>query len=126
VRHLTMDEVRAVLDAPNLTMRLGIRDRAMLHLCFACGLRVSELVGLQLEQVSLRRPASIRVRGKGRRERSLPLWKETATDLRAWLAVRGTARVPEVFVSIPAPAPPGVRDWWIAPCRPISFGTVVR
>ena len=94
-----MDEVRAVLDAPNLTMRLGIRDRAMLHLCFACGLRVSELVGLQLEQVSLRRPASIRVRGKGRRERSLPLWKETATDLRAWLAVRGTARVPEVFVN---------------------------
>ena len=35
VRHLTMDEVRAILDAPNLTTRLGIRDRAMLHLCFA-------------------------------------------------------------------------------------------
>ena len=115
----------------------------MLHVCFACGLRVSELVGLQLEQVSLRRPASIRVRGKGRKERSLPLWKETTTDLRAWLAVRGTVRVPEVFVnvegaamtragfdtfsiSIPAPALPDVRDWWVAPCRPISFGTVAR
>ena len=96
MRHLTMDEVRAILDAPNLTTRLGIRDRAMLHLCFACGLCVSELVGLQLEQVSLHRPASIRVRGKGRKERSLPLWKETATDLRAWLAIRGPARVPEV------------------------------
>jgi site-specific recombinase XerD len=95
VRHLTMDEVRAILDAPNLTTRLGIRDRAMLHVCFACGLRVSELVGLQLEQVSLYRPASIRVRGKGRKERSLPLWKETTTDLRAWLAVRGTVRVPD-------------------------------
>ena len=66
VSHLTMDEVRAILDAPNLSTRLGIRDRAMLHVCFACGLRVSELVGLQLEQVSLHRPASIRVRGKGR------------------------------------------------------------
>src|SRR5271169_6634583 len=81
VRHLTMEEVRAILNAPNLTTRLGIRDRAMLHVCFACGLRVSELVGLQLEQVSLHRPANIRVRGKGRKERSLPLWKETTTDL---------------------------------------------
>jgi site-specific recombinase XerD len=44
VRHLTMDEVRAILDAPNLTTRLGIRDRAMLHLCFACGLRVEYIL----------------------------------------------------------------------------------
>jgi len=42
-RHLTTDEVRLILDAPNPTTRFGIRDRAMLHLCFACGLRVSEL-----------------------------------------------------------------------------------
>ena len=99
VRHLTIGEVRAILNAPNLTTRLGIRDRAMLHLCFACGLRVSELVGLPLTQVSLHRTPSIRVLGKGRKERSLPLWKETATDLRAWLAVRGPARVPELFVN---------------------------
>jgi integrase/recombinase XerD len=99
VRHLTMGEVRAILDAPNVTTRLGTRDRAMLHLCFACGLRVSELVGLQLEQVSLHRPPSIRVLGKGRKERTLPLWKETTADLRAWLTVRGPARVPEVFVN---------------------------
>jgi len=77
--------------------RLGIRDRAMLHLCFAGGLRVSELVGLSLAQVSLHRAPSIRVHGKGRKERSLPLWKETATDLRAWLAVREPVRVPELF-----------------------------
>jgi site-specific recombinase XerC len=48
VRHLAISEVRAILDAPDLTTRLGIRDRAMLHLCFACGLRVSELVGLRI------------------------------------------------------------------------------
>ena len=53
VRHLTMGEVRAILDAPDLTTRLGIRDRAMLHLCFAGGLRVSELVGLPLAHASL-------------------------------------------------------------------------
>ena len=99
VQHLTMGEIRALLDAPNVTTRLGIRDRAMLHLCFACGLRVSELVALPLANLSLHRPPSIRVSGKGRRERALPLWKETTADLRAWLAVRGMVRVPELFVN---------------------------
>jgi len=99
-RHLAIDAVRAILDTPDPTTRLGIRDRAMLHLCFACGLRVSELVGLPLAHVSLHRAPSIRVHGKGRKERSLPLWKETATDLRAWLAIRGPARVPELFVNV--------------------------
>jgi integrase/recombinase XerD len=98
-RHLTLDEVRAILDAPDLTTRSGIRDRAMLHLCFACGLRVSELVGLPLANVSLHRPPSISVLGKGRRERCLPLWKETTADLRAWLTVRGDVRVPELFAN---------------------------
>jgi integrase/recombinase XerD len=99
VRYLTMDEVRAILNAPNTTTRLGIRDRAMLHLCFAGGLRVSELVGLPLENMHLERTASIRVLGKGRRERCLPLWKETTADLRAWMAVRGAPPVPELFVN---------------------------
>ena len=43
-----MEEVRAILNAPDLTTRFGLRDRAMLHLCFAAGLRVSELVGAML------------------------------------------------------------------------------
>jgi len=99
VRHLTLEEVRAILNAPNTTTRLGVRDRAMLHLCFAGGLRVSELVGLPLENVSLQRSPSIRVLGKGRKERCLPLWKETVADLRAWLAIRGRVSVPELFVN---------------------------
>lgn len=89
VKHLVMDEIRAVLDAPDVTTRLGVRDRAMLHLCFAGGLRVSELVGLPLTALSLARAPSIKVTGKGRKERCLPLWKETAADVRAWLAIRG-------------------------------------
>ena len=52
VQHLSLDEIRAILDAPNVTTRLGIRDRAMLHVCFAGGLRVSELVGLLLENLT--------------------------------------------------------------------------
>jgi integrase/recombinase XerD len=99
IRHLTMEEVRAVLDAPDLTTRPGIRDRAMLHLCFAAGLRVSELVGLTLKDVTLQPSPSILVFGKGRRERSLPLWKETARDVRAWLSVRGAPAATELFVN---------------------------
>jgi site-specific recombinase XerD len=79
----------------------------MLHLCFAAGLRVSELVGVLLENVSLGRTSSVMVRGKGRRERCLPclpLWKETARDVRAWLSVRGDVRAPELFVNAEATA----------------------
>lgn len=104
VKHLPMNEIQAILDAPSVDTRLGIRDRAMLHLCFAGALRVSELVGLPLSNVTLRPAPSIWVRGKGRKERCLPLWKETARDLRAWMAVRGEMAVPELFVSATATA----------------------
>jgi integrase/recombinase XerD len=99
VRHLTPEEMQAILNAPSPSSWKGLRDRAMLHLCFAAGLRVSELVGLQLDDITLQPQASVLVHGKGRRERCLPMWKVTATAVRAWLAVRGTAPVPEVFVN---------------------------
>jgi integrase/recombinase XerD len=99
VRHLAREEMQSILDAPDPTVRDGIRDRAMLHLCFAGGLRVSELVGLRLEDLKLQPQASVLVHGKGRKERCLPLWKETAAALRAWLAVRGPVLAPELFVN---------------------------
>lgn len=99
VRHLTADEMQALLDAPDPTGWKGIRDRAMLHLCYAAGLRVSELIGLRLDDLKFQPQTSVLVRGKGRRERSLPLWKTTTAALRAWLAVRGNMPVPELFVS---------------------------
>ena len=99
VGHLSMEEINAILDAPDITTRAGIRDRAMLHLCFAAALRVSELVTVAVTDLSLRGTASLCVQGKGRRERCLPLWKQTAADLRAWLAVRGETSVPELFLN---------------------------
>jgi integrase/recombinase XerD len=99
VRHLSAPEIQALLDAPKPDSWAGIRDRAMLHLSFAAGLRVSELTGLRLEDLSLHPHASILVHGKGRKERCLPLWKQTTAALRAWLAVRGTVAVPELFVN---------------------------
>jgi len=99
VRHLTVEEMQAILNAPEPTNRDGIRDRAMLHLCFAGGLRVSELIGLRIDDLSLQPNPSVLVHGKGRRERCLPLWKETTLALRAWLAIRGTVLVPELFLN---------------------------
>ena len=99
IRHLTMEEVRAILNAPDVTTRYGVRDRAMMHLCFAGGLRVSELGGILTANLTLQYGASVTIRGKGRKERCLPLWKETARDLRAWLSVRGEVPVPELFVN---------------------------
>jgi site-specific recombinase XerD len=100
VSHLHRDEIEALLNAPDLATRGGIRDRAMLHLCYAAGLRVSELVMLPLAALTLHSSPSIRVMGKARRERTLPLWKQTAADLRAWLAVRGERPgVVELFVN---------------------------
>lgn len=88
VSTLTRVEIQALLDAPDPRTVFGTRDRAMLHLAFAAGLRVSELVGLTLDQFDARAPASIHVMGKGRRERVLPLWRETTNAIKAWLAVR--------------------------------------
>jgi integrase/recombinase XerD len=100
VTHLNIDEMQAVLDAPDPTTPNAIRDRAMLHVAYNAGLRVSELVGLRVNDIlSMGSGLSILIHGKGRKERVLPLWKETATTLRAWLAVRGEANVPEVFLS---------------------------
>jgi integrase/recombinase XerD len=100
VRHLTLDEHRALLDAPDPTTRLGIRDRAMLQLALSGGLRVSELVGLRIEAVTFDgRYVDVRVHGKGRRERALTLWKMVGDAVRAWLAVRGPAPAPELFLN---------------------------
>lgn len=88
VDYLTREEVHALLQAPDSRSADGIRDRAMLHMAYACGLRVSELVSLRVDQLDTRMPATVHVLGKGRRERVLPLWKETNSIIKDWLKVR--------------------------------------
>jgi integrase len=99
IQHLSLVEMQAILNAPALQTRSGIRDRAMLHVCFAAGLRVSELVMLPLTALTWQPTPTIHIQGKGRRHRALPLWQHTAEDVRAWLAVRGDVAVPELFIS---------------------------
>ena len=88
VESLNRDELRTLLDAPDPTIGAGVRDRAMLHLTYAAGLRVSELIGLMCEDLARPHLDTVRVTGKGRRERVLPLWQETRSALRDWLSVR--------------------------------------
>ena len=99
VDYLTRDQMQAVLDAPDPSRRDGVRDRAMLHLAFSAGLRVSELTCLRLDEVLFKPQPAVHVRGKGRRERVLPLWKTTTVALRAWLAVRGAPACLELFLN---------------------------
>jgi integrase/recombinase XerD len=79
-KSLTETEVESLLEAPELDDPEGLRDRAMLELLYATGLRVSELVGLQPEQVSLTQGV-IRVTGKGGKERLVPMGDEA----QSWL-----------------------------------------
>ncbi len=99
IDYLDRAEIKALLDAPDPRTRLGTRDRAMLHLTYAAGLRVSELVSLQLRDFPDRSLSTVHIMGKGRRERVLPLWKETQSALRAWLVLRPETEVAEVFLN---------------------------
>ena len=99
VDYLVRDELQALLDAPDASTVSGIRDRAMLHLAFAAGMRVSELVGLRLDQIDRQGLSTVHIIGKGRRERVLPLWKETAVAVKAWLNVRPASTAPELFLN---------------------------
>jgi integrase/recombinase XerD len=86
VTFLTDPEVDALLAAPDRTCWLGRRDHALLFLAIQTGLRVSELIGLRQQDVSLSRGPHLQCEGKGRKARVTPLTTQTVAVLRAWLA----------------------------------------
>jgi integrase/recombinase XerD len=102
-RNLSEDQVGALLGAPDPDTPLGLRDRAMLETLYATGLRVSELVGLKLSQVSLDMGV-VRVLGKGNKARLVPLGEEAIDWLKRYCATAraelgGDARGDAVFVT---------------------------
>lgn len=80
------EQMLAVIDAPTDTW-VGQRDRLLLTLMFNTGARVSEIIGVRVADVVLGPTSSIRLNGKGRKQRSLPLWKTAARAVRDWLHV---------------------------------------
>jgi integrase/recombinase XerC len=87
-KFLTVDEVFALLDAAAGQDVLGARDKAILELLYASGLRVSELVGLNLEDVDLS-SQTVRVLGKGRKERIVPMGQKACISISTYLTLRG-------------------------------------
>ncbi len=84
-KSLSEAQVEALLAAPDVDKPLGLRDRAMLELLYACGLRVSELVTLKTVQVGLAE-SCLRVTGKGSKERLVPFGEEAHAWLQRYLA----------------------------------------
>ncbi len=100
--HLSVDEMSHLLEMPDATQPLGRRDRAILELFYASGLRLSELVGVDVPDVNLA-ARMVRVLGKGAKERLVPFNKTTEAVIRTWLKdrltltsrARGAARSPK-------------------------------
>jgi integrase/recombinase XerD len=102
-KSLSEQQIEALLDAPDFNTTLGLRDRAMLETLYATGLRVSELVGLRLGQVSFDMGV-VRVTGKGGKERLVPMGEEALAWLKRYLAaarteLAGSAKTDALFVT---------------------------
>src|SRR5713101_178271 len=82
---LSTSEIQAILDAPPTDRWTGQRDRIMFATLYNTGARVSELTGLRVGDVVLDGSACVHLHGKGRKDRSVPLWRTTTTQLRHWL-----------------------------------------
>lgn len=100
---LTLEEIERLLAQPAPDRPLGLRDRALLELAYASGLRVSELVGLSRPQLDLAESA-VTITGKGNKQRTVPFGRAAAAALREWLergrpALAQRARHDAVFVN---------------------------
>lgn len=89
ISFLTSAEIDALLAAPDRSTRIGRRDHAVLAVAVQTGLRVSELIRLRCQDVTLGASANVRCLGKGRKERCTPLTQETVSVVRGWLNERG-------------------------------------
>jgi site-specific recombinase XerD len=83
--YLTREQIAAILAAPNRDTWSGHRDAVLLATTYNTGARVSEITALRVRDVLLDRNTAVHLHGKGRKQRVIPLWKSTATELRGWL-----------------------------------------
>ena len=91
VEFLTREQMLAVINAPPATW-LGQRDRLLFTMLYNTGARISEILGVRLADLVLGPTSFVHLRGKGRKQRSIPLWKTTVKTIRAWLQRNGHPR----------------------------------
>ena len=97
---LRLDEVEALLQAPDQKTYLGQRDHALLLLILLTGLRVSEVISLTCDDVVLGHGAHVRCLGKGRKERCTPISRQGVAVLKSWLRLRKGQLTDPLFPSI--------------------------
>jgi integrase/recombinase XerD len=85
VGFLLREEVQAIIDAPDPSTWAGQRDQALLATLYNTGARVSEVINIKIADAALDGSPTIRLHGKGRKERTVPIWPATAVQLRHWL-----------------------------------------
>jgi site-specific recombinase XerD len=96
-RYLRREQMQALLEAPDPLTRTGLRDRVLLMLMYNTGARVSEITALRIGDLHLQAGGSVHIHGKGRKQRSVPLWRQTVRLLRQWLKrTDGTPEKPVV------------------------------
>lgn len=93
VGFLTREHIEAIIGAPDANTWAGQRDRVMFATLYNTGARVSELIGMRVLDFQLTGAPAVLIHGKGRKERSVPLWPGTAAQIRQWL--RAYPRTPE-------------------------------
>lgn len=82
---VSREHMQAIIQAPDASTASGQRDRLMFAMLYNTGARVSELTAMRVADLSFDAGPVIRIHGKGRKERSVPLWSSTATELKRWL-----------------------------------------
>lgn len=86
VGFLSREEVQAIIDAPDSSTWVGQRDQVFWATLYNTGARVSEALGIKVADVTLEGSPSIHLRGKGRKDRMVPIWPATAAQIRRWMA----------------------------------------
>jgi integrase/recombinase XerD len=95
--YLSREQIAAILAAPDRRTWSGHRDTVLLATTYNTGARVSEITALRVRDVLVDRQTAVHLHGKGRKQRVIPLWKNTATELRTWLGKINAAPETPVF-----------------------------
>lgn len=85
IGYLSIEEMNAILNAPDTAKWKGRRDKNLFITLYNTGARVSEIISLRVRDVSIQKNGYAHIQGKGRKERTVPLWKKTLSSLKGWI-----------------------------------------